>query len=84
MMPRAKLDVHIDGTVRVRWPSFVIGTGKGSEMRMAILTAAILSAVCGLAGCTNAPGADGRYAHTYTGRSGEGGTGLPITPYVPR
>lgn len=53
-------------------------------MRMAILTAAILSAVCGLAGCTNAPGADGRYAHTYTGRSGEGGTGLPITPYVPR
>jgi hypothetical protein len=37
-----------------------------------------------LAGCKDMPGADGRYAHMYPGRSGEGGTGLPATPYVPR
>jgi hypothetical protein len=40
-------------------------------------------ALC-LAGCKDMPGADGRYAHMYPGRSGEGGTGLPPTPYVPR
>jgi len=43
-----------------------------------------LVAACCLTGCKDTPGADGRYAHQYPGRSGEGGTGLPITPYVPR
>jgi hypothetical protein len=53
-------------------------------MRRLTLAVLVLTAACGLAACANAPGADGRYAHTYAGRSGEGGTGLPITPYVPR
>ena len=43
-----------------------------------------LIAVCCLAACKDMPGADGRYAHMYSGRSGEGGTGLPVTPYEPR
>jgi hypothetical protein len=37
-----------------------------------------------VAACKDMPGADGRYAHMYPGRSGEGGTGLPPTPYEPR
>ena len=45
---------------------------------------AFLLVVGGLAGCKDMPGADGRYAHMYSGRSGEGGTGLPVTPYEPR
>jgi hypothetical protein len=44
----------------------------------------ILIAVLCLVACQSMPGADGQYANTYRGRSGEGGTGLPITPYVPR
>jgi len=43
----------------------------------------ILVAVCCLTACKDMPGADGRYAHMYPGRSGEGGTGLPPTPYDP-
>jgi hypothetical protein len=50
---------------------------------MRALSIAILIAAC-LAACKDMPGADGRYAHMYGGRSGEGGTGLPSTPYVPR
>ena len=46
--------------------------------------ALILTAALCLAACKDMPGADGRYAHMYSGRSGEGGTGLPSTPYVPR
>jgi hypothetical protein len=53
-------------------------------MTRLIVAVVVLASACGLIACANAPGADGRYAHTYTGRSGEGGTGLPITPYVPR
>ena len=45
---------------------------------------AVLVIAAGLAACKDMPGADGRYANTYRGRSGEGGTGLPITPYEPR
>ena len=48
------------------------------------LVAWSLIAACCLAACKDFPGADGRYAHMYPGRSGEGGTGLPSTPYVPR
>jgi hypothetical protein len=51
---------------------------------MTTRVALILIAVLGLVACKDMPGADGRYANTYRGRSGEGGTGLPITPYVPR
>jgi hypothetical protein len=36
-----------------------------------------------VAACKDFPGADGRYAHQYPGHSGEGGTGLPPTPYDP-
>ena len=43
----------------------------------------LIAAFC-LAACKDMPGADGRYAHMYGGRSGEGGTGLPATPYEPR
>ena len=43
----------------------------------------LLIAAGGLAACKDLPGADGRYAHMYPGRSGEGGTGLPATPYDP-
>jgi hypothetical protein len=52
-------------------------------MRTLAALAALMIAGCGLAACKDAPGADGRYAHVYTGRSGEGGTGLPVTPYDP-
>lgn len=51
---------------------------------MTTRVAFILIAALVLAACKDMPGADGRYANTYRGRSGEGGTGLPITPYVPR
>lgn len=51
-------------------------------MRTLALVLLMLSA-CGLAACKGAPGADGRYAHMYPGHSGEGGTGLPATPYDP-
>ena len=43
-----------------------------------------LIAACCIAACKDMPGADGRYAHMYPGHSGEGGTGLPVTPYEPR
>jgi len=52
-------------------------------MRRLTAVAGILIAACGLAACKDMPGADGRYAHMYPGRSGEGGTGLPSTPYDP-
>ena len=52
-------------------------------MRTLAVVAMIVVAACGLAACKDAPGADGRYAHMYPGRSGEGGTGLPSTPYDP-
>ena len=52
-------------------------------MRILTVAAAIVIAACSLAACKDAPGADGRYAHMYPGRSGEGGTGLPATPYDP-
>jgi hypothetical protein len=38
-----------------------------------------------VAGCADMPGADGRYAtHDRGGLNREGGSGLPVTPYVPR
>ena len=43
-----------------------------------------LSLALWLVACKDMPGADGRYAHMYPGHSGEGGTGLPVTPYEPR
>ena len=52
-------------------------------MRIRALVASIVFATCSLAACKDLPGADGRYAHMYPGRSGEGGTGLPATPYDP-
>ena len=52
-------------------------------MRRLKVVARILIAACCLAACKDMPGADGRYAHMYPGRSGEGGTGLPVTPYDP-
>jgi hypothetical protein len=52
-------------------------------MRTLAVVILLLLAACGLVGCKDAPGADGRYAHQYPGRSGEGGTGLPATPYDP-
>ena len=52
-------------------------------MRTLSVAAVIVIAVCGLAACKDMPGADGRYAHMYPGRSGEGGTGLPPAPYDP-
>ena len=52
-------------------------------MRRLMAVAQILIAACGLVGCKDAPGADGRYARMYPGHSGEGGTGLPATPYDP-
>jgi len=56
----------------------------GSGMRRLAVLARILIAACCLTACKDMPGADGRYAHMYPGRSGEGGTGLPVTPYEPR
>jgi hypothetical protein len=47
---------------------------------MRVLAVVILLLV---AACKDFPGADGRYAHLYPGHSGEGGTGLPPTPYDP-
>jgi hypothetical protein len=52
-------------------------------MRTLALLVLLLVAAGGLTACKDAPGADGRYAHMYRGRSGEGGTGLPPTPYDP-
>ena len=52
-------------------------------MTRLMIVARIVVAACCLAGCKDAPGADGRYAHLYPGHSGEGGTGLPATPYDP-
>jgi len=52
-------------------------------MRRLTIVARILIAAGCLVACKDLPGADGRYAHLYPGRSGEGGTGLPSTPYDP-
>jgi hypothetical protein len=52
-------------------------------MRTLKVVARVLIATCCLAACKDFPGADGRYAHMYPGHSGEGGTGLPATPYDP-
>jgi hypothetical protein len=52
-------------------------------MRILTLAAVFVIAACCVSACKDAPGADGRYAHLYPGRSGEGGTGLPATPYDP-
>ena len=52
-------------------------------MRTLSVAAVIVIAACSLGACKDAPGADGRYAHLYPGHSGEGGTGLPPTPYDP-
>jgi len=52
-------------------------------MRRLKIVARILVAACCLGACKDFPGADGRYAHMYPGHSGEGGTGLPVTPYDP-
>jgi len=52
-------------------------------MRILTLAAAFVIAACCVSACKDFPGADGRYAHLYPGHSGEGGTGLPATPYDP-
>ena len=52
-------------------------------MRILTLAAAFVIAACCVSACKDVPGADGRYAHMYPGHSGEGGTGLPATPYDP-
>ena len=48
-----------------------------------MVLAALSIAASGVTACKDAPGGDGRYAHLYPGRSGEGGTGLPVMPYDP-
>lgn len=57
---------------------------KRPGLAVVLFTVAVLAGCANCQSCRQIPGWDGRYANYYRGPTGEGGLGLPITPYVPR
>ncbi|WIM10203.1 MAG: hypothetical protein OJF58_001158 [Enhydrobacter sp.] len=57
---------------------------KRPGLALVLFTVAVLAGCANCQSCRQIPGWDGRYANYYRGPTGEGGLGLPITPYVPR
>ncbi len=57
---------------------------KPAGVTFALFVVTILTGCAKCESCKQIPGWDGRYANYYRGPTGEGGLGLPITPYVPR
>lgn len=58
---------------------------KLTALAVTLLTVIIVAGCAQCESCKNIPGWDGRYAtHDRGSNNFEGGTGLPVTPYVPR